>query len=57
MVLDGGLVVGAGLGCDDDGVERGVEEACGILLGGETGGDVVAGVELGEDAGVFDLVG
>src|SRR5260370_12165635 len=57
VVLDGGLVVGAGLGDDDDVVELGVAEAGGVLLDDDFGGDAVAGVELADDAGVLELVG
>jgi len=48
VVLDGGFVVGLGLGGDDDVGETGVGKAVGgvggALIGEEVGGDAVAGV-------------
>ena len=57
VVLDGGLVVGAGLGDDDDLVEEYRCRSRRGLLDEEGGGDVVAGVEFGGDGGVLELVG
>ena len=57
VVLDGGFVVGAGLGGDDDVVEFGVTGTGGVLRHYDAGGDAVAGVEFGEGHRVLDLVG
>jgi hypothetical protein len=56
-VLDGGFLVGASLGDDDDVVELDVVEFGAVCGGEEAGGDTVAGVELAGYAGVFELVG
>jgi len=57
VVLDGGLVVGTALGYDDDVVEEDVAEFGAVWGGEDGGGDAIAGVELADDAGVFELVG
>ena len=56
VVGDGRLVVGAGLGDDDDVVELDVGVAVAVLVGEDLGGDAVAGVEFAGDAGVLELV-
>ena len=55
VVKDGGFVVGLGLGDDDDVVEEDV--GVGVLRDEHVGGEDVAGMEFGEDGGVFELVG
>lgn len=57
VVLDGGFVVGPGLRGDDDVVEDLVVEAVGLFVDEEVGGDEVAGVEFGGDAGILEFVG
>jgi len=55
MIADGWAVVRFALGDYDDVVEENV--GIGVLGDEYVGGDDVGGVEFGEDAGVFELVG